>query len=177
MQYIQAKYIENSDAHRQPAASFQPGDLVFLDTRNIQTPRPCRKLDNKNAGPFKIVQQVGTWSYELDLPGEMQLSTKVFHVSLLEPARNDALPGQINPPPPTVVVGDYEEWDVEKIVDSRMHYRTLQYCVKWQGYDNLTWVPWYHVWNNSQLTPYHERYPQRPGPMLYDVLPLAGYED
>ena len=37
MQYTQAKYIENSDAHRQPAPSFQPGDLVFLDTRNIQT--------------------------------------------------------------------------------------------------------------------------------------------
>ena len=40
MQYIQAKYIENSDVHRQPAPSFQLADLVFLDTRNIQTTRP-----------------------------------------------------------------------------------------------------------------------------------------
>ena len=153
MQYIQAKYIENSDAHRQPAPSFQPGDLVFLDTRNIQTTRPCRKLDNKNAGPFKIVQQVGTHAYELDLPGDMQLSTKVLHVSLLEPAQNDSLPGQIVPPPPPVVVCDHEEWEVEKIVDSRMHYRTLQYHVMWRGYNDLIWKPWYDVWNNAQLAP------------------------
>ena len=177
MQYTQAKYIENSDAHRQPAPSLQPGDLVFLDTRNIQTTRPCRKLDNKNTVPFKIVQQVGTRAYELELPGEMQLGTKVFHLSLLEPSRNDPLPGQINPPPPPVAVGDHEEWEVEKIVDSRMHYRTLHYRVKWRGYDDLIWEPWYHVWNNAQLAPYHERYPQRPGPMPGNALPPPGYED
>ena len=120
---------------------------------------------------------MGTLAYELDLPGEMQLSTKVFDVSLLEPAQNNPLPGQINPAPPPVVVGDHKEWEVEKIVDSRMHYHTLQYRVECQGYDDLTWEPWYHVWNNAQLAPYHQRYPQRPGPMPDDTLPPPSYED
>ena len=177
MQYAQARYMENADAHRQPAPSFEPGDMVFLDTRNIQTTRPCRKLDNKHAGPFKIIQKVGTRAYELDLPAEMQLSTKVFHVSLLEPAQNDPLPGQINPPPPPVIVGDHEEWEVEAIVDSRIHYRTLQYRVKWRGYNDLTWEPWYHLRDNAQLVPYHQQYPGRPGPMPEDAEPPDGYED
>lgn len=99
MGYAQARYAENADAHRQPAPTFEPGDFVFLDTRNIQTIRPSRKLDNKNAGPFRIVQRVGTRAYELDLPAQMRLSTRVFHVSLLEPARADPLSGQANPPP------------------------------------------------------------------------------
>ena len=51
MRYAQAKYIENADAHRLPAPVFQPGDMVFLDTRNMRTIRPSRKLDDKNAGP------------------------------------------------------------------------------------------------------------------------------
>ena len=177
MQYAQARYMENTDAHRQPAPSFKPGDMVFLDTRNILTTRPCRKLDNKHAGPFKVIQKVGTRAYELDLPAEMQLSTKVFHVSLLEPARNDPLPGQINPPPAPVIVGDHEEWEVEAIVDSQIHYRTLQYRVKWRGYIDLTWESWYHLRDNAQLVPYHQQYPERPGPMPDDAEPPPEYDD
>ena len=60
----------------------------------------------------------------------MQHSIRVFHVSLQEPAQNNLLPGQINPPPPPVIVVNQEEWEVEAIVDLRIHYQTLQYRVK-----------------------------------------------
>ena len=87
------------------------------------------------------------------------------------------LPGQIHPPPPPVIVGDHEEWEVEAIVESRIHYHTFQYHVKWRGYDDLTWKPWYHLRDNLQLAPYHQQYPERPGPVPDDAQPPLGYED
>ena len=169
MSYTQARYVENADAHRLPAPAYQPGDLVWLDTRNMRTIRPSRKLDNKNAGPFPVIRQVGTRAYELDLPVDMRLSTRVFHTSLLELARRDPLPGQQNSPPPPVIVRDHQEWMVQEIVDSRWHYGTLQYRVRWLGYDQLTWEPWYHVHGLVQLPTFHTRYPRKPGPMPEDA--------
>ena len=50
-------------------------------------------------------------------------------MAVLEPARMDHLPGQINPPPPPVIVRSHEEWFVEEILDSRWHRGTLLYWV------------------------------------------------
>jgi hypothetical protein len=43
---------------------YNPGDLVFLSSRNIKTVRPLKKLDDKMLGPFKILEAVRT-SYRL----------------------------------------------------------------------------------------------------------------
>jgi hypothetical protein len=43
---------------------YNPGDMVFLSSRNIKTARPLKKLDDKMLGPFKILEAVGT-SYRL----------------------------------------------------------------------------------------------------------------
>ncbi|KAG5641281.1 hypothetical protein H0H81_011296, partial [Sphagnurus paluster] len=45
------------NAHRTEALEYQPGDLVWLDGKDINTKRPAKKLDDKRHGPFPIVKK------------------------------------------------------------------------------------------------------------------------
>ena len=93
---------------------------------------------------------------------------QVQHVSLLDPADNDPLPGQHNPPPPPVIVNDVEEWHMEEILDSCIHHRHLQYLVKWVDYDQPDWEPAEGMNKLEAVDRFHERYPQKPGPLAED---------
>jgi hypothetical protein len=75
-----------------PAPPYRPGDLVWLDARNIRTQRPSKKLDHKNLGPFEVIAAVGRRSFKLKLLTGMKIFD-TFHTSLLRPAANDLLPG------------------------------------------------------------------------------------
>ena len=76
----------------------------------------------------------------------------VFYVSLLEPVADvPALSGQIQPPPPSVIVDNEEEYEVEEILDSCRRGRALQYLVKWVGYNHPTWEPVEFVKNSPVL--------------------------
>ena len=86
----------------------------------------------------------------------------------------DPLPGQINPPPPPVIIRGHEEWVVEQILDSRWHRATPQYRVSWRGHPERRWEPWYHVRDLIQLPVFHNRYPRKPGPMPEDAIPPVG---
>jgi len=44
------------------ALEFKAGDMVFLDTSDIQTTRPSCKLSHQRLGPFLIDSQVGNTS-------------------------------------------------------------------------------------------------------------------
>jgi hypothetical protein len=82
--------IKSADKKRKEVV-YNPGDLVFLFSRNIKMARPSKKLDDKILGPFKILEAVGT-SYRLQLPTTMRIHD-VFHPSLLRRAAEDPLPG------------------------------------------------------------------------------------
>jgi hypothetical protein len=55
--------IRLADKKRKKAV-YNPGDLVFLFSRNIKMVRPLKKLNNKILGPFKILEAIRT-SYHL----------------------------------------------------------------------------------------------------------------
>ena len=115
-------------------------------------------------GPFQITEQVGH-AYQLDLPPTMKIHD-VFSPDKLQMAANDPLPGQVQEPPEPVEINDDQEWEVEQILDSCIHWRKLQYQVKWLGFDeDWTWYPALNfVGSPHWLCTFHMDYPEHPGP-------------
>ena len=122
---------------------YKVGDLVWLEGKNLRTAQPTAKLAPRRHGPFKVVQVMSPVNYRLELPTQWSIHP-VFHIDLLTPYRETPMHGaNYQRPPPDLVSGE-EEYEVEKILDSRLfgRRRRLQYLVKWKGYpdsDNM-WV-------------------------------------
>jgi hypothetical protein len=155
-----------ANKNRKPAPDYKPEDLVWLDGRNIKTQRPSRKLDDKNIGPCKVLEKVGSTSFKLKLPEGLEKLHPVFHSSLLRWHRDDPLPGQINDPPPPIMIDDQDEYEVEEILDSRAHYGRLQYKAKWKGYPPSR--QWWNAdgFDNAKdlVQAFHNKYPKKAKP-------------
>jgi len=162
MLWAQAAYVEQANNSRIPALKLEIGDEVWLLRRHVKTNRPSFKLDYKCLGKFQIIQKVSSHAYKLDLPTLMKIHS-VFHISLLEPASTDPLPGQIQPPPLSVIIEDEPKWEVEEILDSRIVGKTLQYLAHWVGYNQSTWEPANLFGNSlSVVKQFHNTYPNKP---------------
>src|SRR5436853_2932882 len=171
-----AQAIQTEGANRRWATApiFRPGDRVWLDARNIKTRRPTKKLDHRRLGPYEVIESVGPSAAHLRLPSTRHLHP-VFHVSLLEHAADDPFPGQVPPPAPPVLVDGEEEWEVEDILDSRLHYRQLQYLVRWVGYDAPTWQTPSDLAHSSDLVrEFHRLWPDRPRPATLNGVRAIG---
>ena len=150
---------------RKPAPRYFVGDLVFLSAKNIRTTRNSRKLDWKKLGPFPIKNIISPYAYRLSLPSTMKIHP-VFHVSLLEPAANDPVPGQKQSRPPPIVIDGEEEFQIEEIYDSRATKNFgLQYLVKWVGENDPTWEPAINLDDAAAVDIFHKNYPTKPGPL------------
>ena len=55
--------------------------MVFLNSKNIKTKRPYKKLDNKKFSPFKIIAKID-YFYRLKLPIIIRIFN-VFYFKLL----------------------------------------------------------------------------------------------
>ncbi len=140
------------DKKKRPAIEYQVGDKVWLDTTNLSLPRPKKKLADKRTGPFLIVGKKGASAYTLKLPSTWKIHP-TFNESLLTPYTPPAFPNQEQPPPPPPDLVDGEEqYEIEKVLDSRERKVrgktgepwcwTTDYFVKWKGYgpESNTWV-------------------------------------
>ena len=158
------RYKKQADRHRSATPKFSVGDMVWLLRRHISTTRPCAKLDYKKLGPFRIVERINPVAFRLKLPPHFRIHD-VFHVSLLEPHHASQLPDRQAPPPPPVELPMGEEYEVDQILDSRLHRRRLQYLVLWKGYplSEATWEPSQHLKNAPEVVQdFHHRYPHKP---------------
>jgi hypothetical protein len=167
LQAAQESYKASADKYRNKAPTFKVGSKVWLLRRNIKTTRPCDKLDYRRLGPFIIQRQINPVAYRLELPAAMKVHP-VFHVSLLEPYRESTFPGRLQQPPPSIEIENHEEYEVEKILDSRHKWGRLEYFVHWSGYDinERTWEPAENLANAPEkVQEFHQRYPRKPKPV------------
>ena len=119
LQLSQEAQAHTTNLHRVPSPSYQAGDLVWLNTKNIRTCHPCKKLDNKWIGPFKVLKTVGSRACHLELSHTLNIHP-AFHVSLLHLTPANPIPGQSNEHPGSVISQDIdEEFLVEEILDSK----------------------------------------------------------
>jgi len=160
---------EQANKTRHPDLDLKPGDKVWLRRKNIRTTHPSNKLDHKNIGPYTVLEKIGSHAYKLDLPPTVKIH-QVFHISLLEPtASTEPIPGHLQPPPPPVVIQEQQEWEVEKILDSRHQRNQIQYRVKWTSFHDpdRTWYPAHNFENSPDLVHhFHQEYPEKPAPQL-----------
>ena len=139
--------------------------MVYVTNRHWGLDRPSRKLSDQSSGPFKILKKEGN-AFRLELPPSMKVHPVFAPSKLRLASKRKPLPGQIEDPPPPITVNDQQEWEVEEILWSRLHYRKLQYKVKWLGHDKDD--TWYYAadFKNAplKLLDFHRRYPDSPGP-------------
>jgi hypothetical protein len=139
----QQRQEEVANRTRDPAEHFKVGDKVWLDLRNVRTPRPSKNLDWLHA-KYTVTEVISSHSYRLDVPTGIH---PVFHVDLLRRAAIDPFPSQQrdDAQPPAVLIDNNDEWAVEEILQTRTRRRgrgvTREVYVKWNGYAEPTWEP------------------------------------
>jgi len=99
------------------APQIEIGSKVYLDSTNISTSRPSKKLEHRRLGPYKVLKKIGKTSYHLELPKSMKVHP-VFHTALLHPQPEDKFNRQPIPVPAVITEDGKEEYEVECILDS-----------------------------------------------------------
>jgi hypothetical protein len=140
MQRAQQSWVQHRDMPK-----YKVGDQVWLEGRHLRTNQPTAKLAPKHHGPFKVIQVMSPVNYRLELPTQWSIHN-VFHTDLLTPYRKTPTHGANYQRPPPDLVEGVEEYEVERVLDSRRYGRghKLQYLIAWKGYpdsDNQ-WVNW-----------------------------------
>jgi hypothetical protein len=145
---VKDEYALYYNRRRIPAPKLKPGDLVWINSSDIQTTHPSQKLGHRNLGLYPVERRIGLGAYCIKLPPSLWHLHLVFLIVKLLPAADDPIPGRrAKPLPPPVLVEGNEEFEVEKILNSRICWHCLKYLVKWKGYDSghNTWAVHYNV--------------------------------
>jgi hypothetical protein len=109
---LQSHYANRNRIHKQ----LNVGDKVMLDTMNLYIRnQPTYKFKQRYVGPYRIVKVISPTSYELQLPGTINIHP-VFHISKLKISNNPTSPMDIMPTMNKVT----EEYQVQQIMDFKV---------------------------------------------------------
>ena len=107
---------------------------MWLESKNIHSNQPSKKLDNKRYGPFRILKDIGLEAFELELP-EGWMIHNVFNEDLLTRCVEPKFKGQHEEPaPPPTIINKEKEYEVEEVRKHRKRGKGTQYLVHWKGY-------------------------------------------
>ena len=116
------------------------GKRAFLTEPGIQ---PDLKFRQKFVGPFMIQRKLSRTAYELKLP-RTWAAHPVFHVSRLKTWNSGSRVRTTQPVTHQRAIRPSEDiYEVQRILDTRMHRGERQYLVHWKGYQyyDATWEP------------------------------------
>ncbi|CAJ0934401.1 unnamed protein product [Ranitomeya imitator] len=158
----QEKAQQFANRRRRVGPRLLVGDLVWLSSRFVPMKVSSPKFKPRFIGPYRILEILNPVSFRLDLPASFAIHN-VFHRSLLRKYEVPVVPS-LEPPAPVLVEGELE-YVVEKILDSRVSRRKLQYLVKWKGYgqEDNSWVVASDVHADDLVRAFHRAHPGRPG--------------
>jgi hypothetical protein len=98
---------------------FKIGDKVLLKGHDLHVKVSSAKLATQNYGPYEIIEQLGTVTFKLKLPQSMRVHP-VFHSSKFIPYHEDRIGNRQPPKPAPIEVEGHNEWEVEKILNSKV---------------------------------------------------------
>lgn len=170
----QDRYEAVANRRREDAPRYKEGDWVLLDTENLKTGRPAKKLEPRWEGPFKV-KSASSHSVTLDLPVNMKIHN-TFHVKRVKPFEGNAgLPGQ---DPGSDIRANYGrvvtrtddgrevvEWKFNRILDCyKAENGRWQYLIEWDGHEP-TWQPASDLRDCPEaVRKFHEENPDKPKP-------------
>ncbi|MBW0550029.1 hypothetical protein O181_089744 [Austropuccinia psidii MF-1] len=159
-----------ADKSRASPPVFNPGDMVWLSSKNIKSTILWELLlcGIKMRQYLEGEITVSTHTYHLKLPSQWKSIHPVFHISLLEAVKTSMIPNWHQEPPPPITIEE-EKWEVSQVLDSNLKRRKLCYLVEWKGFsqdpERSTWEPAKNLKNCPDLVKYfHYLYPDKPGP-------------
>ena len=90
---------------------------MFLNTKNITTIKPLKKLDYKIIRLFKVTKNTGE-NNKLELLNSIKLKHNIFHSLLLRKALDNLLLKQVNKFSSPVEIEKEDEWEVNNILNT-----------------------------------------------------------
>ncbi|XP_072130902.1 vitellogenin-like [Mobula birostris] len=100
-----------ADRYQVPAPNYQPGQKVWLASRDIPLKTESKKLTPRYIGPFEIESIINPSAVKLKLPRTMRIHP-MFHISQLKPVSVSPLCPHAEPPPPARVIDDHPTYTV-----------------------------------------------------------------
>ena len=113
-----ALHTLNKAAQTIPESQHNIGDWVWLEAKHLALPYASAKLAPRHHGPFQITREISPVAYQLTLPRAWTIHN-IFHSSLLTPYKETHKHRAQFQCPPSELIGNEEEYEVEQIINHR----------------------------------------------------------